>query len=62
MLVLVVKKCKRKVGGDWIVGFFFLWFVFVASGATMEVVLAIAVMKVFVVVVYCYFNELFILF
>ena len=46
--------------GLWV--FFFWWFVFVASGATMEVVLAIAVMKVFVVVVYCYFNDLFILF
>ena len=43
MLVLVVKKCKRKVGGDWIVGFFFWWFVFVANGATVEVVVAIAV-------------------
>ena len=40
--------------------FFKLWFVVVAGGVAVEV--AIAVVLLFAVVVYHYFNELFILF
>ena len=68
----MVNSCRLRSGRGRLLGagvyflifiFFLLWFVVMASGPTMEVVeVAVVVALIFVVVVYHYFNELFILF